>query len=216
MCQSPDPCAATRNTPTTPPSSAVFIVNNDLPERRRLEQTIAAAGWLPQTVSSIGELETQHRLLAPACLVLDGLVPERYLLRVGTPLIFLAAQDDISMTVRAMKAGAFDVLEKPVRVDVLLDVIRRALDLSATSMHKELERRQIQERYQSLSRREREVMTLVLSGLLNKQVGGKLGISEITVKAHRGKMMRKMRARTFVSLIHMASALQVDSPGEIH
>jgi FixJ family two-component response regulator len=221
MCETPNLCAETRNslTASLSPGSAepaVFVVNADILECRNLEQTLAMAGWRSRTVSSLNDLASHARQLVSSCLVLGGQAPERYPFGTHMPMIFLAAQDDISATVRAMRAGAFDVLEKPVRIEALADVVRRALDFSTACLPQELERRELQSRYESLSQREREVMALVTSGLLNKQVGGRLGISEITVKAHRGKMMRKMKAVSLAALIKMADRLQLNAASGPH
>jgi FixJ family two-component response regulator len=125
------------------------------------------------------------------------------------PIIFITGYGDVSMTVQAMKAGAVEFLTKPFSDDVLLNAIRYAIERSQTALDHEAEIRALQERHALLSRREREVMALVVSGLLNKQVGGELGISEITVKAHRGQVMRKMKAASFADLVNMAARLRL-------
>jgi FixJ family two-component response regulator len=125
------------------------------------------------------------------------------------PIIFITGYGDVSMTVQAMKAGAVEFLTKPFSDDVLLNAIRYAIERSQTALDHEAEIRALQERHALLSRREREVMALVVSGLLNKQVGGELGISEITVKAHRGQVMRKMKAASFADLVNMATRLRL-------
>src|SRR5262249_16528826 len=124
------------------------------------------------------------------------------------PIVFVTGYGDIPMSVRAMKAGAAEFLTKPFDDDVMLDAIRAALEASASALRAEAELQDLRDRHASLSRREREVMALVVSGLLNKQVAGQLGISEITVKAHRGRVMEKMRARTFAALVGMSAKLQ--------
>ena len=123
------------------------------------------------------------------------------------PIIFISGYGDVPMTVRAMKAGAVEFLTKPFKDDVLLDAIRGAIERSLTALREESETQELRSRFASLTSREREVMSLVVSGLLNKQVGGELGISEITVKAHRGQVMRKMRADSLPDLVRMAARL---------
>ena len=161
----------------------------------------------------------------PTCLVLDVSLPrycsfqlqERLAVeRAETPVVCVTGLADVSMTVRAMKAGAIDVLPKPVRPDLLLDAIRHALARSDAVLRQTLEARRLRECYASLSVRERQVMALVASGLLNKQVGGELGISEITVKAHRGRVMRKMNVRSLAALVKIAGKLEIAAPGDAH
>ena len=126
------------------------------------------------------------------------------------PIIFITGYGDVPMTVQAMKAGAVEFLTKPFSDDVLLNAIRHAIERSQTALDHEAEMRALQERHASLSRREREVMALVVCGLMNKQVGGELGISEITVKAHRGQVMRKMNANSLADLVNMAAKLRLE------
>src|SRR6187431_1663304 len=181
----------------------VFIVDDDASVRSALESLIESAGWVPETFASAQEFLRRPRVAAPSCLVLDVSLPDINGLelqsRVATdrtdmPIIFISGYGDVPMTVRAMKAGAVEFLMKPFKDDVLLDAIRGAIERSRTALRLESEMRALRTRYESLSPREREVMALVVSGLLNRQVGGELGISEITVKAHRGQVMRKMKA----------------------
>jgi FixJ family two-component response regulator len=145
---------------------------------------------------------------------LNGLELQQQLAeRTDMPIIFITGYGDIPMSVRAMKAGAVEFLTKPFKDDVLLEAIRGALDRSRVALQQESEMQLLRGRYSSLTPREREVMALVCSGLLNKQVGGELGISEITVKAHRGQMMRKMQAESLPELVTMAARLGLRAAG---
>jgi FixJ family two-component response regulator len=181
----------------------VFVVDDDVSVRKSLELLIDSAGWQPETFASAQEFLHRPRVVGPSCLVLDMSLPDLDGLelqkrvapdRIDMPIIFISGYGDVSTTVRAMKAGAIEFLTKPFKDDVLLDAIRSAIERSVTAMHEEAETQVLRRCCASLTRREREVMALVVSGLLNKQVGGELGISEITVKAHRGQVMRKMKA----------------------
>ena len=194
----------------------VFIVDDDVSVRSALESLIESAGWVAETFASAQEFLRRPRVAAPSCLVLDVSLPDINGLelqrRVATdrtdmPIIFISGYGDVPMTVRAMKAGAVEFLMKPFKDDVLLDAIRGAIERSLTALREESEAQVLRSRSASLTPREREVMALVVSGLLNKQVGGELGISEITVKAHRGRMMRKMRADSLPELVTMAARL---------
>jgi FixJ family two-component response regulator len=196
----------------------VFIVDDDASVRGSLELLIASAGWQAQAFASAREFLDFPRVLAPSCLVLDVGLPDLNGLelqsriagdRSDLPIIFITGYGNVPMTVQAMKAGAAEFLTKPFSDDVLLTAIRHALERSRTALVDEMRRRALRDSHASLSTREREVMALVVSGLLNKQVGAELGISEITVKAHRGKVMRKMRARSFAHLVNMASGLGI-------
>ena len=196
----------------------VFIVDDDVAVRSALGSLIESAGWVPETFASAQEFLRRPRVAAPSCLVLDVSLPDINGLelqrRVATdrtdmPIIFISGYGDVPMTVRAMKAGAVEFLMKPFKDDVLLDAIRGALERSVTALREESEARVLRSRSASLTPREREVMALVVSGLLNKQVGGELGISEITVKAHRGQVMRKMKAESLPALVTMAWRLGV-------
>jgi len=199
------------------PTPIVFIVDDDVSVRESLELLIGGAGWQPETFASAEEFLTRARVLAPSCLVLDVTLPDLSGLDLqkqvapggSLPIIFITAYGDVPMSVKAMKAGADEFLMKPVDNDVLLRSIAQAIERSRTALGLEAEVRTLRERYATLSGRERQVMALVVSGLLNKQVGAELGISEITVKAHRGKVMRKMNADSLAALVNMAARLRV-------
>jgi FixJ family two-component response regulator len=199
----------------------VFVVDDDISVRESLELLIRCAGWDPETFGSAREFLARPRSLAPSCLVLDVGLPDLNGLdlqkmvahdRADMPIIFITGYGDVPMTVRAMKAGAVEFLTKPFDDEALLNAIRQAVERSHAAIHHEESLRALRERHASLSPREREVMALVVSGLLNKQVGGELGISEITVKAHRGQVMRKMEAESLADLVNMASRLGVSEP----
>ena len=196
----------------------VFVVDDDISVRESLESLIRCAGWQPETFASAEEFIAHPRPFVPSCLVLDVSLPDLNGLdlqkrvaadRSDMPIIFITGYGDVPMTVQAMKAGAVEFLTKPFGDEVLLSAIRNAIERSQTALSREAERRVLQASYASLSRREREVMALVVSGLLNKQVGGELGISEITVKAHRGQVMRKMQADSLADLVNMAARLRL-------
>ncbi len=199
----------------------VFVVDDDVSVRQSLESLIDSAGWHPETFASAMEFLVSPRPLSPSCLVLDVLLPDLNGLdlqaritadRIDMPIIFITGYGDVPTSVRAMKGGAIDFLTKPVRDDVLLGAIGQALERSRTILGDEAETRALREQHASLSRRERAVMELVVVGRLNKQIAGELGISEITVKAHRGKMMRKMKARSLPHLVNMVARLGPHSP----
>jgi FixJ family two-component response regulator len=195
----------------------VFVVDDDVSVRESLELLIRCGGWQPETFASAQGFLTRPRALVPSCLVLDFSLPglnglelqKRVAVeRRDMPIIFISGYGDVPITVQAMKAGAVEFLTKPFSDDVLLGAIRTALERSRTALSRGAEMRVLQDRYAALSRRERQVMALVVSGLLNKQIGGELGISEITVKAHRGKLMQKMKAGSLADLVRMAGKLQ--------
>jgi FixJ family two-component response regulator len=206
-----------RVSPGSQPAPTVFVVDDDVSVRESLEGLIRFAGWEVETFQSAQEFLSRPRLLAPSCLVLDVSLPDvnglelqqRIVDRIDMPIIFITGHGDIPMTVRAMKAGAVEFLTKPFSEEVLLSAIGTALERSRTALGDEADMRALRERYASLSRREREVMELVVSGRLNKQVGGDLGISEITVKAHRGRVMRKMKADSLADLVKMSARLHL-------
>jgi FixJ family two-component response regulator len=199
----------------------VFVVDDDISVRESLESLIRFEGWKPETFASAKEFLARPRVLTPCCLVLDVSLPDLDGLELQTriaadrsdmPIIFITGHGDIPMSVRAMKAGAVEFLTKPFEDDVLLSGIRNAIERSRKALDGETELRALRERQATLTPREREVMALVVRGKLNKQVAGDLGISEVTVKAHRGNMMRKMKAGSLPDLVNMAARLPATPP----
>jgi FixJ family two-component response regulator len=204
------------STETSRYTPAVFVVDPNRHQRESLEQFIRCEGWHPEWFTSGEEFLAHPIEVVPSCLLLDVSLPglsglelqrRAAVERPYIPTIFLSAKSDIPTAVEAMKAGAVEFLTKPFRDNELLSAIREALERSRFVLAKEVQKQALQRSYASLSPRERQVMTLVSSGLLNKQVGGELGISEITVKAHRGQVMQKMHANSFADLIKMAAKL---------
>jgi FixJ family two-component response regulator len=201
--------------------SLVFVVDDDAVVRDTIEVLIGADGWHVETFPSAADFLLRPRATVPCCLLLDvtlrahcGLELQRQLAgRSDMPIIFMTGYGDVPTTVRAMKAGAFDFLTKPLEDVVLLATVRQALERSRAVLLDETKVRALRSRYASLTPRERDVMALVVSGLLNKQVGGELGISEITVKAHRGQVMRKMSADSLPALVLMATRLAAAGAG---
>jgi FixJ family two-component response regulator len=199
----------------------VFVVDSDPSVRESLELLIRAAGWQAETFASAREFLARPRSVVPSCLILDVTLPDLNGLelqeriaseRTDMPVNFLTASADIAITVRAMKRGALEFLTKPFDAEALLIGIQQAIKRSEAALGRENQLHALRTVYGSLTQREREVMSLVVSGLLNKQVGGELGISEITVKAHRGNVMRKMKANSFANLVNMATRLHVTRP----
>jgi FixJ family two-component response regulator len=197
-------------------AATVVVVDDDVSVRESLDLLIRTAGWRPETYDSARAFLARSPAPGPSCLVLDVSLPDLNGLdlqqRIGPergelPIIFNTGHGDVPMTVRAMKAGAVEFLTKPFGDDVLLDAIAGALDRSRAALDRQAELHGIRELYATLSQREREVMALVVAGRLNKQIAGELGISEITVKAHRGKVMRKMRAGSVADLVKTAARL---------
>ena len=204
-------------------TSIVFVVDDDVSVRESLELLIRAAGWQAETFTSAQEFLARPRAAVPCCLVLDVTLPglnglelqQQLVDRSDMPIVFITGHGDVPMSVQAMKAGAVEFLTKPFRDDVLLDAIRGAIERSRGALRQDSEMQVLRSCYASLTPREREVMTLVVSGLLNKQVGGELGISEVTVKAHRGQMMRKMKADSLPALVTMASRLGLRTASQV-
>ena len=196
-------------------TSIVFVVDDDVSVRESLELLIQSAGWRAETFASGQDFLSRARVNVPCCVLLDVTLPglnglelqQQLAERTSMPIIFITGHGDIPMTVRAMKAGAVEFLTKPLEHEVLVKAIRGALDRSRAALRHESEMQMLRDCYASLTPRERDVMALVVAGLLNKQVGGQLGISEITVKAHRGQVMRKMKADSLPDLVTMAARL---------
>jgi FixJ family two-component response regulator len=194
-----------------------MVVDDDDSVRSSLSLLIESEGWRPQAFASAREFLSSPRPPAPCCLLLDVNLPELSGLelqrriagdRLEMPIIFITGCGDVPTTVRAMKAGAMEFLTKPLQRGALVDAIHSALDRSVAALEQAVQKRELHDNYASLSPREKEVMDLVVSGRLNKQVGGDLGISEATVKFHRGRMMRKMKARSLPALVNMAAKLR--------
>ena len=208
--------------PSSNATPTVFIVDDDISVRESLELLIRSEGWRPQTFSSATAFLASDRVSAPSCLILDVSLPDlngldvqtRVLDRVTMPIIFITGHGDIPMSVKAMKAGAIEFLTKPFATDVLLEAIRHAIERSRVALTIQADAQALRASYVLLTPRERQVMARIVAGLLNKQVGDDLGISEITVKAHRGKVMHKMKASSFAQLVTMATRLGLAPPAK--
>ena len=219
-----DASSASSASRITAPTPQVFVVDDDVSVRESLGALIAESGYRPQVFASSLDFLAWPRPRVPCCLVLDfslpdlnGLELQKRLVaeRADVPIIFITARGDIPMSVQAMKTGAVEFLTKPFPPQTLLDAIHGAVERSRSLLIEEAASEVLRSRHQTLSRREKEVMALVVRGQLNKQVGGALGISEITVKAHRGRVMRKMCAKTLPDLVNMAARLDSSSAGGV-
>ena len=205
------------------PIPIVFVVDDDVSVRESLELLVRFEGWQPVLFASAQQFLAHRRTLVPSCLILDVNLPDLNGLdlqkriatdRIDMPIIFITGHGDVPMSVQAMKGGAVEFLTKPFSDDVLLKAVRNALERSRITLSQQAEMEVLRNSYESLTPRERQVMALVVSGLLNKQVGGELGISEITVKAHRGKVMQKMKADSLADLVNMAARLGDTTAGK--
>jgi FixJ family two-component response regulator len=199
----------------------VFVVDDDVSVRESLEPLLRRAGWKPETFGSAEDFLARPRDDTPGCLVLDVELPDLNGLdlqervsadRAALPIIFITGHGDIPMSVRAMKAGATEFLTKPFEPEVILTAIERAIDRSREALRHASEIQALRERHASLTRREREVLAWVVSGLLNKQVGAELGMTEATVKAHRGRIMQKMKVDSLADLVRIVVRLELALP----
>ncbi|WP_321949297.1 response regulator transcription factor [Paraburkholderia sp. J10-1] len=199
----------------------VFVVDDDVSVRESLELLIRSAGWQPQVFGAAQQFLAHPRVCGPSCLLLDVSLPDLHGLdlqrrivaeRADMPIIFITGYPDVPVTVRAMKAGAIEFFTKPFNGEALLDAIRDGIERSREAIDTQSESRVLEARYAALTPREREVMTLVVRGLLNKQVAAELGISEITVKGHRGRLMEKMEAGSLPELVIMAAKVCPQAP----
>src|SRR5260221_6969496 len=199
----------------------VFIIDDDRAMRQAIQDLVESVGLRAESFATGKEFLSTQRTDDPSCLVLDvrlqqmsGLDFQRRLAETGVqiPIIFITAHGDIPMSVRALKSGAVEFLTKPFRDQDLLDAIQQALQRDTAARAQQTEIHELKQRYQSLTVREREVMTLVVSGLLNKQIASEIGASEATVKIHRGHVMQKMEAGSLVELVRMADKLKLSLP----
>jgi FixJ family two-component response regulator len=200
----------------SPATPIVFVLDDDISVRESLELLLRCEGWQPETFASAQEFLFRPRPLVPSCLILDVSLPDLNgldlqkrlaLERTDMPIIFITGHGDVATSVQAMKVGAVEFLMKPFEQNALLDAIRKSLDLSRLTLARELEMQTLRNCYASLTGRQRQVLALVVAGLLNKQVAAELGISEITVKAHRRRVMDKMQAQSLAHLVKMATRL---------
>jgi FixJ family two-component response regulator len=219
--RSPDQAGSGSRAPgTSRDTPVVVVVDDDVSVRESLELLILSAGWQPETFASAEEFLECSSIDGPSCLVLDVALPnlngldlqKRILDRADMPIVFITGHGDVPTSVEAMKAGAMEFLTKPFGDEVLLEAITLAIERSRTALAHETEVRTLQERYASLTPREREIMASVVSGRLNKQIAARLGISEITVKAHRGQVMRKMQVGSLADLVRAAAILAIPLP----
>jgi len=218
MISAPTLCYEMNALPTPAAIPIVFIVDDDVSVRESLELLVRNENWKPETYASAQEFLNHPRAVVPSCLILDVSLPglnglelqKRLALeQVDMPIIFITGYGDVPKSVQAMKGGALEFLTKPLDNDALISAIRKALERSRVALSKAAEMQELRARYSSLTSREHQVMALVVSGLLNKQVGGELGISEITVKAHRRQVMQKMQADSLAALVKLADKLGV-------
>lgn len=214
----PGPAQRMERLPMQEPTPIVYVVDDDISVRESLELLIRSAGWRPVLFDAATAFLDEPASVAPSCLVLDVNLPDLNGLdlqssvagaRPAMPIIFITGYGDVPLTVRAMKAGAVEFLTKPFDSDILLQAIADALQHSRAALGQQSRLNALRQAYALLTSREREVLEMVVAGRLNKQIAADLGISEITVKAHRGRVMRKMQARTLPDLVNMAALLAI-------